>query len=271
MKNDVHFYKMCGTGNDFVIIDNRRSIIRSRKKIARAISHRHTGIGSDGLILLEKSRRADLRMRIFNADGSEAEMCGNGIRCAAWVAHHIMKFKKNIKFETIAGLIKVNVKKNIVKAQLSDPVDFRDYAPLEVRDGIFYFYFINTGVPHCVIFEENIDNFPVNEIGKEIRFHPHFQPFGTNVNFVQIKDKSTIFVRTYERGVEAETLACGTGSTASAVVSALIEKCIPPITVITKGGEKLTIYFDISTFSVTNVSLEGTVKYIFEGQFNIRG
>ena len=265
MKKKITFYKLVGTGNDFIVIDNRTNGIRNRKKLSQTVCQRHTGVGSDGLILLEPSKTADLKMRIFNADGSEAEMCGNGARCAAWMAHHILGLASHITFETIAGLISAAVKRNIVKVQLSNPTDFRDYAPLEVRGGIFYFYFINTGVPHCVIFEDNIDTFPVEKMGGEIRFHPHFQPVGTNVNFVQIKNKNTIFVRTYERGVEAETLACGTGVTASAIISALIEKCVPPVSVITRSGEKLTVHFDMSTFAVTNVFLEGAVQYIYQG------
>ncbi|MBU1862392.1 MAG: diaminopimelate epimerase [Candidatus Omnitrophica bacterium] len=266
MPKKITFYKMCGTGNDFVLIDNRKKIIKKRKEFAQKICHRHTGIGGDGLILIELGRKADLIARIFNADGSEAEMCGNGMRCAAWLAHYVLGFTKSPSFTTIAGIITTTVRKNTARVKLPDPTDFRDYAPLEVKDGIFYFYFINTGVPHCVIFEDNLDEFPVEKIGREIRHHPHFQPCGTNVNFVQIRNKKTIYVRTYERGVEAETLACGTGATASAIISALIQKGVPPITVITKSGESIIVSFKMHTFSVSNVFLEGPVKFICEGQ-----
>jgi len=265
MKKEKIFYKLCGTGNDFIIIDNRTTIIRDCQQHARTLCNRHTGIGGDGLILLEKSRTADLTMRIFNADGSAAEMCGNGVRCAAWVARHKLECSSSVSFETRAGVIKTTVKRTTVKAQLPNPTTFRDYAPLEVKDGIFYFYFINTGVPHCVIFEDNVHSFPVEKIGKEIRYHPHFQPAGTNVNFVQIKNKNTIIIRTFERGVEAETLACGTGATASAILSALIKKCTPPVTVITHSGEKLTIDFSLSTFTISHVTLEGAVSFVFQG------
>ena len=267
MAKKITFYKLCGTGNDFVIIDNRDIIIKSRKKAAIDLCARHIGIGADGLILLEKSKKADIRMRIFNADGSEAEMCGNGMRAAGWVGTHILRLGRTVTFETLAGLLETKVSENTVRVNLTDPTDFRDYSPLEVKDGIFYFYFINTGVPHCVVFENNVKCFPVEKIGREVRYHPHFQPGGTNVNFVEIKNKKTIIVRTYERGVEGETLACGTGATASAIISVLIKKCIPPVTVITKGGEKLIIDFKCSKFNVKNVSLEGPVQFVFEGQY----
>lgn len=262
----ITFYKVCGTGNDFVIVDNRREVVNDPISFSQRVCERHTGIGADGLILLEKSKETDLRMRIFNADGSEAEMCGNGMRCAAWVAHSILKLKKSLSFETLAGIIKTEVTDCIVKVELGSPTDFRDYAPIEVEDGIFYFYFINTGVPHCVIFEDSLEGFPVERIGREIRFHPHFQPAGTNVNFVQIQDANTIIVRTYERGVEAETLACGTGSTAAAIMSALVGKCKPPVTVITRSKEQLTIDFAAHKYDVSEVSLKGSVKYVFKGE-----
>jgi diaminopimelate epimerase len=263
------FYKLCATGNDFILVDNREKTIRQVTKAARGLCHRNHGIGADGLILLEKSRKADLKMRIINQDGSEAEMCGNGIRAAAWTAHHIFKCAPALRFETLAGVVTADVAKNAVTARLSDPTDFRDYAPLEVADGIFYFYFLNTGVPHVVIFEENIDDFPVEKIGREIRHHPHFQPQGANVNFVQIKNKNTIVARTYERGVEAETLACGTGSTASAIMSAVIGKCSSPVTVYTRGGEKLVVSFDMHKFEITNVFLKGDVQFVFQGEVRL--
>ncbi len=266
-KKKIHFHKIAGTGNDFVVIDNRKNIILDRARFAERISSRRTGVGVDGLILIEKSPVADLKMRIFNADGSEAEMCGNGMRCAAWFAVKILGMKENLTFDTLAGINKTEVKADNVKVMLPDPKDFRDYAPLEVKDGIFYFYFINTGVPHVVIFEDNLDDLPVDELGREIRYHPHFQPEGANVNFVHIMDSSTITVRTYERGVEAETLACGTGSTASAIVSSLIEKTKPPVRVVTKSGESLVIGFSLSRYDITDVTLEGPVDYIFEGYY----
>jgi diaminopimelate epimerase len=269
MSKAITFHKMVGTGNDFIVIDNRKPVISDVTEFAISLCKRHTGIGADGVILLEKSKDSDLKMRIINADGSEAEMCGNGMRCAAWAATRLLKMKSDLCFETLAGTNHTSVTGNIVRVKLPDPTDFRDYAPLEVKDGIFYFYYINTGVPHCVIFEENVENFPVVEIGREIRYHPHFQPAGTNVNFVHIVDENTIRVRTYERGVENETQACGTGSTASAIASVLLEKCKQPVTVITTSREKLIIDFESTMYTVTNVFLEGAVQYIFTGKIEL--
>jgi len=269
MTKKIIFHKIVGTGNDFIIIDNRKQLIPDVHAFAIKACKRHTSVGADGVILLEKSKGSDLTMRIINADGSEAEMCGNGIRCAAWAATKILKMKAELTFETLAGINYTSVKDDTVRVKLPEPTDFRDYAPLEVKDGIYYFYYMNTGVPHCVIFEDNLDNFPVVEIGREIRYHPHFQPAGTNVNFVHIEDEHTIRVRTYERGVEDETQACGTGSTASAIAGVLLKKCLCPITVITTSGEKLIIDFESSMYNVSNVFLEGPVEYVFEGKIEI--
>jgi diaminopimelate epimerase len=265
MAKKITFHKIVGTGNDFVVIDNRKNLVADPCGFAITVCKRHTGIGADGVILLERSKIADLKMRIINADGSEAEMCGNGMRCAAWAATKILKMNSQLTFETLAGTNETSVTDDSVRVKLPDPTDFRDYAPLEVKDGIFYFYFVNTGVPHCVIFEDKLEEFPVFEIGREIRYHPHFQPAGANVNFVQIIDDQTIAVRTYERGVEKETQACGTGSTAAAIASVLIKKCSPPITAITKSKEKLVIDFDSSMYTISNVFLEGPVRHSFDG------
>ncbi len=221
----IKFYKMAASGNDFIVIDNRDHLIKKPAALTKQLCERRLSIGADGVLLLESSKKCDIKMRIFNADGSEAEMCGNGSRCAALYCHEILDFDVALTMETLAGVIDATIAKENVKVKLPDPKDFRDLAPIEVQDGIYYFYFINTSVPHVVIFEETIDDFPVVSVGREIRHHTHFQPKGTNVNFVEVIDKETIAVRTYERGVEDETLACGTGSTASAIVSVLIKNC----------------------------------------------
>lgn len=262
---NMKFYKMCASGNDFIVIDNRENIIVGPKKIAKKICQRRMQIGADGLLLLESSKTHDIKMRIFNADGSEAEMCGNGARCAALFCHTIVGFDKHFVMETLAGPVDATVGRGKVKVKLPDPKDFRDIAPLEVDGGIFYFYFLNTSVPHAVIFEESIDTFPVFSVGRQIRGHDHFQPQGTNVNFVEIIDKHAIAIRTYERGVEDETFACGTGSTASAIVSALIGKCASPVHVTTRGGEVLKIIFNSQTYGVRDVFLEGKAQFVYEG------
>jgi diaminopimelate epimerase len=258
---------MAASGNDFIVIDNRERSIKKPAALTQQMCERRVSIGADGVLLLEPSKKHDIKMRTFNADGSEAEMCGNGARCAALFCHKIFKFEPSFTMETLAGVVDAIVEKETVKVKLPDPVDFRDLAPLEVKDGIYYFYFINTSVPHAVIFEESIEDFPVVTVGREIRHHEHFQPKGTNVNFVEIIDTKTIALRTYERGVEDETLACGTGSTAAAIVSVLINKCTSPVNVRTRGGEVLKISFDMHLYDVTNVYLEGKAGFVFEGTF----
>lgn len=261
----IKFYKMMASGNDFIVIDNRAGIVKQPKKLVKKLSPRRTSVGADGVLLMEPSAQYDIKMRIVNADGSEAEMCGNGARCAALFSHTFLGCGKEFAVETLAGPIQACVGKKTIKIKLSDPSDYRDISPIEVSDGIFYFYFINTGVPHVVIFEETIDAFPVKKIGHEIRHHSHFEPQGTNVNFVRILDAGHIEIRTYERGVEDETLACGTGSTASAIVSALVGKCSSPIEVRTYGGERLKVSFDQHMYDIRNVYLEGKAQFIYEG------
>jgi len=262
---EIVFYKICGTGNDFIVIDNRMSVIKRRAAFAEKVCERRMNIGADGVLFLENSKKADVQIRIFNANGSEAEMCGNGIRCAAWIAHHKLGMSATTTIETMAGVLEPVVSKNVVCVKMTKPTDFRDYAPIEVADDIFYFYFINTGVPHCVIFEDKLDDFPVDQLGREIRHHDHFEPEGTNVNFVHVLNKKEIRVRTYERGVEAETLACGTGSTAAAIISVLVGKCEAPVVVETRSGEKITVDFTTSKFEIDDVSMKGPVAYVCQG------
>ncbi|MBN1494039.1 MAG: diaminopimelate epimerase [Candidatus Omnitrophica bacterium] len=259
------FYKMCASGNDFIVIDNQDRSLKNPAKVAKELCQRRLSVGADGLLVLEPSKKNDIKMRIFNADGSEAEMCGNGARCAALFCNRVLKFDQTFSMETLAGTIDAVIEKGSVKVKLPDPTDFRDLSPIEVQDGIFYFYFLNTSVPHAVIFEEFLEDISVPVIGREIRHHEHFEPEGTNVNFVRVIDQKTIEIRTYERGVEDETLACGTGATASAIVSALINKCKSPVSVKTKGGEVLTVSFDLHLYNVENVYLEGSAQFVYEG------
>ncbi len=227
----IAFYKMQASGNDFVLIE---AILEpkglSYSKLAKVICQRKLSIGADGLLVIEPSLKADFRMRIFNSDGSEAEMCGNGSRCAAFWAK-IRSGRKNdtITFETKAGIVESktqNSKPNSglgnfanVKIKVMNPYGFKQNLALRVFGRELKVNFINTGVPHAIVFVSDLDNIDIEDIGREIRFHKQFSPAGTNVDFVEILDKNFIKVRTYERGVEAETLACGTGSIASAIVS----------------------------------------------------
>ncbi len=264
----ILFYKMEASANDFVVVDNRRKLIRDAKKFARRICERHTGIGSDGVLLLEPSRKASFKMRIINADGSEAEMCGNGSRCVALYAREIWRLPSKFTIETLAGIIGAELKGGTVRVRLSDPKDLRPLSTLEVEGKKHPFYFVNTTVPHVVIFVDDLKNFPVDDLGEKIRFHQQFSPRGTNVNFVQVTGEKSLFVRTYERGV-AETQACGTGVTASAIVSVVSGKCRTPVKVKTLGGEILSVDFRRDGRRITDVYLEGKAKFVFKGTFSL--
>ncbi len=282
MKKSFPFYKMQASGNDFVVVDNRKKAIRDPKKVTRALCERHTGIGSDGVLLIEPSRKADFKMRILNADGSEAEMCGNGSRCVALYANKVLGLPRRFWIETLAGVIGAEVRGDTVKVRLVDPKDFRPESILDVGGKKFRYYFINSGVPHTVIFVDDLTSFPVDEVGKKVRFHERFKPAGANANFVQVTGRQSVSVRTYERGV-GETQACGTGVSASAIVSVLSKRCKPPVKVKTLGGEVLNIYFDHDKFDsrrgqakkyclspsvkVNNVYLEGKAHFVFKGNF----
>ena len=269
MKPKIFFTKLVGTGNDFILIDNRQKRIRSHKVVAQRLTHRQNGIGADGVLFLERarSRKANLRMRIFNPDGSEAEMCGNGIRCLVYYAYHHGLVPKRMQIETIAGVLAAEItEKGQIRVQLSSPKDWKLDLSFQ-RDGVMLQGgFVNTGVPHAVFLVDDLEKVDVGELGRWIRYHSAFAPRGTNVNFVQCKGTHQIAVRTYERGVEAETLACGTGVTASALIAAQRKKISPPVQVLTKGGETLTVDFKQESDTTQQVWLEGSVRMIFKGE-----
>ncbi|MDD4879830.1 MAG: diaminopimelate epimerase [Candidatus Omnitrophica bacterium] len=268
MKN-IAFVKMVASGNDFVVMDNRKAVIPGAKlrSFAREICDRNYGAGGDGLIALERSKKADFRMRIINSDGSEAEMCGNGARCAALFAVGNKIAGKSMDFETLAGIIQAEVKGDVVKLKMSDPNSLKLDINLVLSDGTYNVNFVNTGVPHTVIFVEHIEGQDVKTTGKEVRYHSAFAPRGTNADFVEAVGKNLIKVRTYERGVEGETLACGTGVTASAIISAVVKNFKSPVTCLTKGGDSLKIYFKRSGDDFTDVYLEGGAREVFLGRY----
>ena len=264
---EVTFYKMVATGNDFVVVDNRKKVISDPVSFARGVCDRHLGVGGDGVLLFEASKQADYKMRILNSDGSEAEACGNGFRSIALLAHERFGFPKKQRFESLAGLIDAEVKGRRVRVRLMDPKDFSDREKISVNGRELHYYFVRVGVPHVVIFVEGLSKIPVVEIGREIRIHPEFKPAGTNVNFVEVTGSNSINVETYERGVEENTLACGTGSTASAIVSVRAGYVKPPVQVKTRGGEILTIDFEKKGEEIQNVFLEGEARLVFEGNW----
>ena len=267
MKN-LKITKMNGSGNDFIIIDNRSDVLRGVPipGLARNLCRRREAVGADGLILVENSDKADFRWRFFNADGSEAEMCGNGGRCIARYAFLNGITKTKLAFETMAGVIQAEVTGRRVKLQLPSPTDLKLNQQISVDDQHYTIGSINTSVPHAVLLVDDIDHSPVNELGRKIRFHPIFQPAGTNVNFVRLIDSTHLTIRTYERGVEDETLACGTGSVASALIAAALNQVTSPVNVKTRGNETLIIYFQKNNdLYFSDVYLEGDTCLVFEG------
>lgn len=260
----INFIKMVASGNDFILISLSPYLIISLKRLAQKICDRKYGVGADGMLLLEKSRVADIRMRIFNADGSEAQMCGNGARCVA-----LYTGRKNARIETKAGIIQSGVNGDNVKIKLTDPKDIKLDVPIKINNRPLKVNFINTGVPHTVIFVEGLDKIDVVSLGRQIRYHSRFRPAGTNADFVEILNNNSIKIRTYERGVEDETLACGTG----AVAAALITDCRLPIAdyrkinVHTKSGEVLKVYFERIKNKFNNVWLEGKARIVYTGKY----
>jgi diaminopimelate epimerase len=266
----VRFTKMNGAGNDFMLFDNRTGEINlSRSEIMR-LCDRHRGIGADGILLLEKpSNRADFRMRYFNADGGEAEMCGNGARCFARFANKVAGAQRKISFETPAGVISAQLVADLVTLQMTEPTDLRLNFSLPLADQNKMIHFINSGVPHVVIPVPRIDDVDVRREGAAIRHHKVFLPAGANVNFIEKRGANEIAIRTYERGVENETLACGTGIVASALIWAATENVTGPITVVARGGDELRVGFEKSGNEFRNVTLTGPAEFVFEGTIEI--
>ncbi len=266
-KYDMNFTKAVGSGNDFIIIDNKDGGLDSRSldycAIARDLCRRHLSVGADGVLLLEKSAEADFKMRIINPDGSEVDMCGNGARCSAMYAS-INGWGHDLSLETGAGIIRASVKDSVIKLKMSDPKDLK--IDIDIETSLGKMHFVNTGVPHVVKVVDDIDQYPVKENGRLLREHAYFSPEGTNVNFIGLAGNGDLTIRTYERGVENETLACGTGTVASAIILGVLGKVSSPVKMRTSGGEILTVYYKISGKNVSDVYLEGVAKIVYKGR-----
>ncbi len=265
---------MAGAGNDFIIIDAQK--VSNVKKFTIKACHRTNGIGADGVIVLDKSKKSDFKMRIINADGTEAEMCGNGARClASYIVANKKTRKKIFTIETLAGIIIGEAKGEVATVTLSQPQNYQPDIPITISEQPITVSYIDTGVPHTIIYVHSVQHIDVFEIGKAIRNHSQFKPRGTNVNFVEQKSKSLINVRTFERGVEDETKACGTGSVAAGIVTYL--KANPKIQkkknanmkVITSSGEILKVTFDVDHQIFSNVRLKGSAKFIAKGEYYV--
>ena len=271
----IPFTKMSGTGNDFIVIDHRRPIIPvdEQSAFAAKVCRRMFAAGADGLILIEDSESADFSWRFYNGDGSLAEMCGNGARCAARFAFEKGIAGTSMRFETLAGIIEAEitegsgVDRHEVSLLMTEPCDLRHDLTVELDGADKTLQFMNSGVPHAVLFVEEGEDFPIKSWGRAIRMHELFQPAGTNANFVSVLADNTIRVRTYERGVEDETMACGTGAVASAIFAARAGLAVSPVRVVTSGGDHLTIRFDLDDQGhASQVFLEGPARIIYEGQ-----
>lgn len=264
----IPFSKMSGTGNDFIIIDNRDRLVEDDglTEFIRNICRRKMSVGADGLILIESSDKADFRWRFFNSDGSPAEMCGNGARCAARFAYLNGIAGENLSFETEAGIINGQVKGGAVKVKIPDPADLRLDYTVDLEYGSLTVSSVNTGVPHVVVMKDSVEEVDVFGLGREIRYHQAFAPAGTNVNFICQQKPGQLAIRTCERGVEDETLACGTGSIASALIASCKTDWTSPISLVTRSGESVTIHFRESNHVFTDVYLEGDARIIYTAE-----
>lgn len=271
----LNFTKMAGAGNDFIVIDAQPGI--NYTKLTKDVCDRTNGIGADGLLILDKSSKADYKMRIINADGSEAEMCGNGARCmAAYIVANRKPKKKLFTMDTLAGIVEGEAKGEVAVVHLSNPKDYKASVTIKVNDRDLHVSYVDTGVPHTIVFVDELSKIDVKALGEIIRYHDQFKPRGTNVNFVEQENEGLVSARTYERGVEDETKACGTGSVAAAIVSYLKanpgvkDKKGAKMNVRTTGGEILEVTFDLKAGAVSNVWLKGSARFIAKGEYYLK-
>jgi len=264
----ISFTKMSGSGNDFILIDHRKPVLKKDQmaEFARKVCRRRVSVGADGVIFIEPSEKADFKWRFFNADGSEAEMCGNGGRCAARFAFLKGIAGPSLAFETLAGILSADVDGRRVKLEMTKPHHLALDETVRVEGKTLSLSSLNTGVPHAVHFVEDVEGWDVVRIGRAVRNHPHFAPSGTNVDFVHLGKNSQLTVRTYERGVEDETLACGTGVVASSLIAAFKGLVTSPVSAKTQGGEVLKVHFEIEGKEVKKVFFEGDVHIIYDAE-----
>lgn len=269
MEKKIPFSKMHGAGNDFIVIDDMDETFKSSPAMISALCDRHFGIGGDGLILVQPSEDASFRMVYYNNDGSRAEMCGNGARCAAKFAFDNSIINEYFEFETDSGIIEGKIGKGKVTISLGDVsgvklnIDIGEVAP--------EFSFALAGVPHAVLISDNareISRKDFLSIISPVRYNHMFEPHGTNVNIVKVINKNYIFYRTYERGVEDETLACGTGAVAIAVITSHLGMTESPVSCETSGGDVLTVSFDKTDSGAQNCLLSGPAVESFSGHYS---
>ncbi|MGA0368304.1 MAG: diaminopimelate epimerase [Kiritimatiellia bacterium] len=265
------FWKMHGAGNDFILIDDREKKFPDEDhSLIHRIATPKYGIGSEGVILIQPSEDADFRMRFYNPDGSEVEMCGNGARCVARLAHEIGVAPASMQFETVAGVISAEIESaDRVKLTMTRPKDLTLHAELSLQGQPLTYHFVNSGVPHVVIELPNLMDQDIHSLGAAIRYHDQFKPSGTNVNFIEITGPNQLRVRTYERGVEAETLACGTGIVASGLIAGSLGKVSTPVQITCAAGDVLEVNYQVEGDAIENVTLTGPAVHVFRGEIDL--
>jgi len=268
----VRFWKLEGAGNDFLGLDGRAGGFKLKRQQIADLCDRRRGVGADGVLVVEKPkvRGADFRMRYYNSDGGEAEMCGNGARCFALLARAVSGRKGNeLRVQTQAGLLTLRMSGREVQVSMTEPTKLRLGKKVVVAGRKVVVDFLNTGVPHAVLFVRSVRSIDVAKQGRAIRYHSAFAPSGTNVNFVEIGRGNRIHVRTYERGVEGETLACGTGVVAASILSNLRRGLRSPILVTTRGGDHLRVGFSIENGHARKVTLQGPARIVYTGVIHV--
>lgn len=261
---NIPFWKMHGAGNDFILVDDRaRAFPVDDPAFIARLCHRRRGIGSEGLLLIQPANSADFRMRFFNPDGSEADMCGNGARCIARLAHELGAAPADMRFETAAGPVRAEILAPLVRLHLPPPKDWRLHLSLDWKGTDVPLHFVNSGVPHAVAVVADLSAIDVPALGAHIRRHALFAPAGTNADFIQIAGPDALAIRTYERGVEAETLACGTGIVAAALVAEKLGLVRAPVNVVTAGGDLLEV-------ALAPLTLTGPAEHVFQGTVDYR-
>ncbi|SRR5579884_3144510 len=264
----IPFWKISGSGNDFIMIDHRTPLIapEEMKHFISKVCRRGLSVGADGVILIEPSSKADYKWHYYNADGGEVEMCGNGSRCVARFAYLNKIAPAKHTIETLAGLVQAEVIGDRVRVQLPDPHDLRLDLKIDIDGKTYSGHFVNTGVPHVVYFVDDVDKTDVVNLGRATRHHSLFAPRGTNANFISVTDRQNLKIRTYERGVEDETLACGTGAIAAAIITTALGKTAPPVSLLTRGGILLGVHFTQEGRTFKNITLEGDARIVYKGE-----
>jgi diaminopimelate epimerase len=268
MSKNIKFMKLSGSGNDFIFIENFENQFKEKSMpdFVKSVCRRGLSVGADGLMFIQSSDKADFKWRFFNSDGSEGEMCGNGGRCAIRFAKEIGLISEEGSFETIAGVLDASIDGNRVKVRMTKPHSFTQTTKIVLGDQEVLLDSINTGVPHAILYTKDLDSVDVLNDGREIRNHTVYKPDGTNVNFVRVVDRNNLQIRTYERGVEDETLACGTGAVASSLMASARNLVESPVNVQVRSGESLVIYFKGNPENTSDVYMEGDTRLVYTGE-----